>query len=22
MVDYQCWNKYGEEGLNEADMRD
>jgi hypothetical protein len=22
MEDYRCWNKYGEEGLNEADMRD
>jgi hypothetical protein len=22
MDDYQCWNKHGEEGLNEADMRD
>jgi hypothetical protein len=22
MEDYQCWNKYGEEGLNEAEMRD
>jgi hypothetical protein len=21
MEDYQCWNKYGEEGLNEAKMR-
>jgi hypothetical protein len=20
--DYRCWNKYGEEGLNEAEMRD
>jgi hypothetical protein len=22
MVDYRCWNKYGDEGLNEAEMRD
>jgi hypothetical protein len=22
MKDYRCWNKYGEEGLNEAEMRD
>jgi hypothetical protein len=22
MKDYRCWNKYGEEGLNEAKMRD
>jgi hypothetical protein len=22
MEDYQCWNKHGEEGLNEAEMRD
>ena len=22
MEDYQCWNKHGEEGFNEADMRD
>jgi hypothetical protein len=22
MEDYRCWNKYGEEGLNEAEMRD
>jgi hypothetical protein len=22
MEDYQCWNKYGEEGFNEAEMRD
>jgi hypothetical protein len=22
MKDYQCWNKYGEEELNEAEMRD
>jgi hypothetical protein len=22
MVDYRCWNKHGEEGLNEAEMRD
>jgi hypothetical protein len=22
MEDYQCWNKYGEEGLNEVEMRD
>jgi hypothetical protein len=22
MEDYQCWNKHGKEGLNEADMRD
>jgi hypothetical protein len=22
MEDYQCWNKHGEEGLNEADMMD
>jgi hypothetical protein len=22
MVDYQCWNNHGEEGLNEAEMRD
>jgi hypothetical protein len=22
MEDYQCWNKYGEEGLNEAEMMD
>jgi hypothetical protein len=22
MEDYQYWNKYGEEGLNEAEMRD
>jgi hypothetical protein len=22
MEDYRCWNKHGEEGLNEADMRD
>jgi hypothetical protein len=21
MEDYQCWNKHGEEGLNEAEMR-
>jgi hypothetical protein len=21
MKDYRCWNKYGEEGLNEAEMR-
>jgi hypothetical protein len=20
--DYRCWNKHGEEGLNEAEMRD
>jgi hypothetical protein len=20
--DYRCWNKYGEEGINEAEMRD
>jgi hypothetical protein len=22
MEDYQCWNKHGEEGLNEVEMRD
>ena len=22
MEDYRCWNKHGEEGLNEAEMRD
>jgi hypothetical protein len=22
MEDYRCWNKHGEDGLNEADMRD
>jgi hypothetical protein len=22
MVDYRCWNNHGEEGLNEAEMRD
>jgi hypothetical protein len=22
MEDYRCWNKYGEEELNEAEMRD
>jgi hypothetical protein len=22
MEDYRCWNKHGEEGLNEAKMRD
>jgi hypothetical protein len=22
MQDYRCWNKYGEEGLNEAENRD
>jgi hypothetical protein len=22
MDDYRCWNKHGEEGLNEAEMRD
>jgi hypothetical protein len=22
MEDYRCWNKYGEEGQNEAEMRD
>jgi hypothetical protein len=22
MVDYRCWNKHGEEGLNEVEMRD
>jgi hypothetical protein len=22
MEDYKCWNKHGEEGLNEAEMRD
>jgi hypothetical protein len=22
MEDYRCWNKYGEEGLNEVEMRD
>jgi hypothetical protein len=22
MENYRCWNKYGEKGLNEADMRD
>jgi hypothetical protein len=22
MEDYRCWNNYGEEGLNEAEMRD
>jgi hypothetical protein len=22
MEDYQCWNKHGEDGLNEAEMRD
>jgi hypothetical protein len=22
MVDYQCWNKHWEEGINEAEMRD
>jgi hypothetical protein len=22
MEDYRCWNKYGKEGLNEAEMRD
>jgi hypothetical protein len=22
MADYRCWNKYGEERLNEAEMRD
>jgi hypothetical protein len=22
MEDYRCWNKQGEEGLNEAEMRD
>jgi hypothetical protein len=22
MEDYQCWNKHGEEGLNEAESRD
>jgi hypothetical protein len=22
MKDYRCWNKHGEEGLNEVDMRD
>jgi hypothetical protein len=22
MDDYQCWNKHGEKGLNEAEMRD
>jgi hypothetical protein len=22
MEDYRCWNKHGEEGLNEADMMD
>jgi hypothetical protein len=22
MEDYRCWNKYGEEGINEAEMRD
>jgi hypothetical protein len=22
MEDYQCWNKHGEEGLNETEMRD
>jgi hypothetical protein len=22
MVDYRCWNKHGEEGLNEAEVRD
>jgi hypothetical protein len=22
MEDYRCWNKHGEEGLNEVEMRD
>jgi hypothetical protein len=22
MEDYRCWNKHGEEGLNEAEIRD
>jgi hypothetical protein len=22
MVDYRCWNKYGDEGLNETEMRE
>jgi hypothetical protein len=22
MMDYRCWNKHGEEGLNKAEMRD
>jgi hypothetical protein len=22
MEDYRCWNKHGQEGLNEAEMRD
>jgi hypothetical protein len=22
MEDYRCWNKHGEEGLNDAEMRD
>jgi hypothetical protein len=22
MEDYRCWNKHGEEGINEADVRD
>jgi hypothetical protein len=22
MEDYRCWNKYGDEGINEVEMRD